>query len=132
VSKTQTTNQNKNRSDSSTTRMSSSSSIQRRGNSRGNGTRQVPMLTTANRGNLSNQTRSSSDISEDEAMDLQTNPHSVPRRASAVHEYATKLSSTEYQCKLCPKVKISFSLIGQFLGNNVFCRRQRLPCNHRA
>ena len=95
MSKNQATNQNKNRSDSSTTRASSSSSIQRRGNSCGNGTRQVPIVTTADRGNLSNQTRSSSDISEDEAMELQTDHHAVPRRASAVHEFATKLSSTE-------------------------------------
>jgi hypothetical protein len=113
ASKSTTAVHNKNRSDSTTVRMSPSNSIQRRGNSRGNGTRQVPILTATDKENLSNQTRSSSDISDDEAMESQAAPRSVPRRASAVHEFATKVSSNEYQCKLCPKVPTSSSSIGK-------------------
>lgn len=118
VSKSTTAGHSKNRSDSSTVRMSPSNSIQRKGNSRGNSTRQVPLLTAIDKENLSNQTRSSSDISDDEAMESQTTSHSGPRRTSAVHEYATKLSSNEYQCKLCPKVPTPSSSIEKLLSES--------------
>ncbi len=56
--------------------------------------------------NINNQTISASDISDDEQVNSRTTAQTVPRKISAVHEYATKLSPNEYQCKLCSKVKI--------------------------
>jgi hypothetical protein len=106
TNKTSTNTQSKNKSDSSIIKMPFSSSIQRKGNSRGNSTRRVPIVPPGDKENVSNQTRSSSDISDDERMESQTAAHTVPRKVSPVHQYATKLTPTEYQCKFCSKVKI--------------------------
>ncbi len=87
-------------------KMSSSSSIQRKGNSCGNSTRRVPIVAASDKENISNKTRSSSDISDDEQMECETITQTVPRKVSPVHEFARKLTPKEYQCKLCSKVKI--------------------------
>jgi len=110
TNKNSTNIQSKNKSGSSIIKMPSSSSIQRKGNSRGNSTRQVPMVLPGDQENVNNQTRSSSDISDDEQMESQTAAHTVPRKVSLVHQYATKLTPTEYQCKLCSKVRINSNL----------------------
>lgn len=52
------------------------------------------------------QTQSSgfaSDMSADECDEILTTPNNV-QRSSLVHDFATKTSSNEYQCKLCTKV----------------------------
>ena len=103
------TQSNENKSCSSTIKMSSSSSIKRTGSSRNKSTRQVPIVAATDKENISNETRSSSDISDDEQMDSEPVTHKVSRKVSAVYEYATKLSSQEYQCKLCSKVKIHYT-----------------------
>ncbi len=62
--------------------MSSSSSIQRKGNPRGNRKRRVPIVPRGDKENVNNQTGSSSDISDDEQMESQTAEHTVPRKVS--------------------------------------------------
>lgn len=106
VNKIPVNNQSKSKSNSSIIRMSSSSSIQRTRIQNGNSTRRVPLVTTRDKENVSNQTKSTSDISDEEEMECETVPHQIPRKRSAVHEFATKLSPQDYQCKLCSKVNI--------------------------
>jgi hypothetical protein len=96
----------KNKSDPTTIKSSSLSSIQRKGSPGSNSTRQMTMAVVRDKENIVHHTRLSNDINDDERMESQTFTHTVPRRMSAVHEYATKISPNEYQCKLCSKVHI--------------------------
>ena len=90
----------------------SSNTIQRKDHSRNSSTHRVPgasSLTTTSaseRDNDSSHARSPSDVSDDEETQSNVKAQTVPRRVSAVHEFATKLSPVEYQCKLCSKVTI--------------------------
>jgi hypothetical protein len=90
---------------------SASNSIQRKDHSRNNSTHRVPgasSLSTASvseKDNDSSHARSPSDVSDDEETQSYVKAQTVPRRFSAVHEFATKISLVEYQCKLCSKVK---------------------------
>ena len=107
VNKNSINNQSKIKSDSPIVRTSSSGSIQRTRKSHGKSTRRVPLVTTSEKENIGNQTKSTSDVSDDEQMECETIPQQVPRKRSAVHEFATKLSPQDYQCKLCSKVNIT-------------------------
>lgn len=100
----------KSKSDSSATR-SSSSSIQERQNFRQKCVRSAPIIMTTPTNSMLRQARSSSDISDDESMATQPADSYVPRKVSAVHQFATKLTSSEYQCKLCSKVRFLVALI---------------------
>jgi hypothetical protein len=107
-----------------TTAKSSANSIQRRGNGRNSNTHCVPrnssLSTTSaiDKDNDSSLVRSPTDVSDDEQIRSSTEGQKVPRRVSAVHESATKLSPIEYKCKLCYKVKF-------FLNQTPFiCNRQ--------
>ena len=95
--------QNKKKSDSSTIKPSSSS-VKRKRNSNGAGKHERSVTTTTSKENVSNNTQTLSDISDDEPMDVQASSSKV-NRMSSVYEYATKLSPQEYQFKLCLKVR---------------------------
>lgn len=87
--------------------MSSSSSTQRTRIQHGNSTRRMLLASTSDKENVNNQAKATSDISDDEEqMECEPVPHQVARKTSAVHEFATKLSPQDYQCKLCSKVNI--------------------------
>lgn len=104
VNKALMNKQNKSRSDSSTIRTSSSNSIKRTGNLHGKSTRRALAVSTNDKENVSSHAQSTSDISDDEPMECETVPHKLPRKVSPVHQFATKLSPQDYQCKLCSKV----------------------------
>ena len=109
TNKNSTNGQTKNKSNSSIIK-TSSDSIQRRQKPCDNSTRRVPMTTSGDKENIGSQTKSSSDISDDEQMECESITQVQPnrRKVSAVHEFATKLTPREYECKLCSKVNIQF------------------------
>ncbi|CAF1202668.1 unnamed protein product [Adineta ricciae] len=96
--------QSKRKSDASIIKQPSSSSIQRRGNANSSKACRVAATASGNKENATNNSKSSSDISDDESMEAESITHTKSRQKSAVHEYASKISPNEYQCKLCSKI----------------------------
>lgn len=103
--KNSTNHQNKNKSDPAIIKTPLSNAHRKKKNSDVHRTRGESIIQACDKENIINQSKSSSDISEDEGVQMEITTQTHSRKVSPVHQFATKISSQEYHCKICLKVK---------------------------
>lgn len=103
--KNSTNNQIKSKSDPAIIKTPFSNAHRKKKKSDVNRTHGESIIQGCNKENIINQPKSSSDISEDEEIQMEITTQTPSRKVSPVHQFATKVSSQEYQCKICLKVK---------------------------